>query len=386
MIAEHTLHWLLLQRLPGFTSAAIRKLARGIDDPAVCLHYSASRLRASGLSDQQLDSVLAWQRSGDAHPAWLEARRDAEWLAAHEVRLVAFTEPRYPPLLLEISDPPPLLYVAGVFDCLDAPQLAVVGSRHPSPDGLRAATQFAGDLATAGFVVTSGLAYGIDAAAHAAALAVGGRTVAVLGCGIDIVYPPEHGELAASIRAGGALVSEFPLRTSPRGPQFPSRNRIISGLSLGVLVVEAALRSGSLITARLALEQNREVFAIPGALRNPASVGTNRLIRNGATLVQAAGDIVDELHGWANCPPLRPPAPLIAAPAPPAPPPLDLPPEAAAVLAAVDIQPTPLDLLLESLEQPLPAVLATLGELELRGLVENVAGAYRRIEGRKSYS
>lgn len=293
------------------------------------------------------------------------------------MRLLPLTDPSYPPLLLEISDPPPLLYVAGAVDCLSAPQLAVVGSRQPSPTGLEDAAQFATELAAAGFVVTSGMAQGIDAAAHTAALAVGGRTVAVLGCGIDIVYPPGHRALAAAIRAGGALVSDFPLRTPPRGPQFPSRNRIISGLSLGVLVVEAALRSGSLVTARLALEQNREVFAIPGPIRSPVSIGTNTLIRSGATLVQTASDIVEELRGWSSSPLLCPvraiPVPRSASIAP------DLPADVAAVLAAVDLEPTPLDLVMESLTQSLPTVLATLGELELRGLVENVAGAYRRI-------
>lgn len=377
MSTDQTLHWLLLQRLPGFTPAAIRRLALGADDPLTFLHYSPTRLRACGLNEEQRASILAWQRCREADPAHLEARRDADWLVANQVRLLPFTDPLYPPLLLEISDPPPLLYVAGAIDCLSAPQLAVVGSRQPSPTGLQDAAQFATELAMAGFVVTSGMALGIDAAAHTATLAVGGRTVAVLGCGIDIVYPPGHHELAAAIRAGGALVSDFPLRTPPRGPQFPSRNRIISGLSLGVLVVEAALRSGSLITARLALEQNREVFAIPGPIRSPVSTGTNALIRNGATLVQTAGDIVEELRGWSSSPLLCPvtPVPRIAQAAP------DLPADIAAVLAAIDLQPTPLDLLMESLAQPLPAVLAMLGELELRGLVENVAGAYRRTAG-----
>ncbi len=388
MIADQTLHWLLLHYLPGFTPAAIRKLARGADDPLTWLHYSPDRLRASGLNVEQCASVLAWQRCGEADPAWLEARRSADWLAANQVRLLPFTDPLYPPLLLEISDPPPLLYVAGAVECLSDPQLAVVGSREPSREGLLDAAQFAAELAAAGFVVTSGMAYGIDAAAHGAALAAGGRTVAVLGCGIDIVYPPVHRQLAASIRASGALVSEFPLRTPPRPQQFPSRNRIISGMSLGVLVVEAALRSGSLVTARLALEQNREVFAIPGSIHNPVSVGTNTLIRNGATLVQTAGDIVEELRGWSNSPLPRPPAPLIPVPAPlparfPRPAPLapELPADVAAVLAAVDLQPTPLDLVMATLALPLPTVLATLGELELRGLVENVAGAYRRTAG-----
>ena len=376
MIADRTFHWLLLQHLPGFTAQAIRRLALCADDPAGWLNSSPARLRAGGLDPQQCEAVRAWQRGPEADPASAEARRNAEWLEANQVHLLPLTDPAYPPLLLEISDPPPLLYVAGALDCLSQPQLAIVGSRKATAQGREDAARFASDLAAAGFVVTSGMALGIDGAAHRGALAAGGRTIAVLGCGIDIAYPAAHRQLAAAIRAGGALISEFPLRTPPRPAQFPSRNRIISGLSLGVLVVEAALRSGSLVTARLALEQNREVFAIPGSIHAPASAGTNSLIGAGATLVQSAGDIVEELRGWTNSPELRPvpralqPARALAV--------HGLSADNAAVLAAVGAQLTPFDLILESLARPLPTVLAALAELELLGLVENVAGAYRR--------
>jgi DNA processing protein len=374
MIADHAFHWLLLQCLPDMTATALRRLALASSDPLVWLHGSPAQLRAGGLNRDQRSAVLAWQRRRESDPAHGAALRQADWLAANDVQLLPLSDPRYPPLLLEISDPPPLLFVAGDVDCLGAPQLAVIGSRQASPQGLQDAEAFSADLAAAGFVVTSGMAYGIDAAAHRGALAAGGRTVAVLGCGIDIVYPPPHRQLAAEIRASGALVSEFPLHTPPRGPQFPSRNRIISGMSVGVLVVEALLRSGSLVTARLALEQNREVFALPGSIHNPTSAGTNALIRSGATLVQTVADIVEELHGWSQALAPLPPAP--ATKPQPAP---ELPTEVAAVLAAVDCEPTPFDLILAAVAQPLPAVLAILGELELRGLVQNVAGAYRRI-------
>lgn len=371
MTTDHIFHWLLLQHLPDLTPAALRKLARSGAagaDPAAWLHGSASQLRATGLSAAQCDSILAWQRQGNAAPARAAALRSRDWLLEHDVRLVSILDPDYPPLLLEIADPPPLLYVAGAVDCIGQPQLAVVGSREASPQGETDAAAFAADLAAAGFVITSGMARGIDAAAHRGALAAGGRTIAVLGCGIDIVYPPRHRRLATDIRASGALVSEFPLGTTPHAARFPRRNRIISGLSLGVLVVEAALHSGSLITARLALEQNREVFALPGSIHSRTSTGTNALIRGGATLVRDAGEIVEELRGWAG--------PAVA-PAPPAPTLLE--PVHAEVLAAVGLQPTPLEMVMAAVAQPLPNVLAVLGELELRGLVENLAGSYRRL-------
>jgi DNA processing protein len=272
--------------------------------------------------------------------------------------------------------------VAGDIDCLSLPQLAIVGSREASRQGLNDAASFAAKLAAAGFIVTSGLAYGIDAAAHQATLDSGGRTVAVLGCGIDIVYPREHRKLAAAIRTNGAVISELPLGAPPRAAHFPSRNRIISGLSLGVLVVEAALQSGSLVTARLALEQNREVFAIPGSIHNPVSRGTNTLIRNGATLIQEPDEIVGELIGWSNFS-MRDNASVKTATAQhtAATPTISLTKDESAVLDAIGFKPTPLDLIMAALAMPLPAVLATLGELELRGLVENRAGSYLRTSG-----
>jgi DNA processing protein len=312
--------------------------------------------------------VLEWQRHPDTCDAARKAQLDQKWLAANAVHLLHLNHPLYPPLLLEISDSPPLLFVAGDVALLSHPQIAVVGSRRPSRQGLSDAASFAGELAASGFAITSGMAYGIDAAAHRAALSAGGRTIAVLGCGIDVVYPAEHRELAAAIRANGAVISELPLGAPPRAANFPSRNRIISGLSLGVLVVEAALQSGSLVTARLALEQNREVFAIPGSIHNPVSRGTNTLIRNGATLVQEAQEILTELGGWSNSASANRSAPT----------PVALTTDAAAVLAAIGFQPTPLDLIMAIVTQPLPAVLALLGELELQGLVENRAGSYQR--------
>jgi DNA processing protein len=374
-------HWLLLQHLAGLSPAMVRKLAlsEAAAGPEVWLTWPAKRLRAAGLSELACSSIREWQQQSSTCNAALKARRDQKWLAANNVQLLHFGHALYPPLLLEISDPSPWLFVAGDATCLSRPQLAVVGSRRPSQQGLSDAASFAGDLAAAGFVVTSGLAYGIDAAAHQAALDSSGKTIAVLGCGIDRVYPPEHGKLALAIRGSGAVISELPLGAPPRAVHFPSRNRIISGLSLGVLVVEAALQSGSLVTARLALEQNREVFAIPGSIHNPVSQGTNSLIRGGATLVREVGDILPELGGWSHC--AVPPRNSGAATAELAI--AELAADEAAVLAAVGFQPTPLDLIIAAAAQPLPAVLAVLSELELRGLIENRAGAYQRA-GRRS--
>mgnify|MGYP002622255702 CR=1 FL=1 len=201
----------------------------------------------------------------------------------------------FPELLRRIPDPPTLLYVSGNPDALHMPALAIVGSRNPTEGGRRNAYEFARHLGRAGFTIVSGLAQGIDAAAHEGALDAGASTIAFLGHGIDSIYPPQNRELAARIAAQGAICTEFPPGTAPRREYFPQRNRLISGLSLGVLVVEAARRSGSLITARLAGEQGREIFAIPGSIHNPMARGCHALIRQGAKLVESADDIVSEL-------------------------------------------------------------------------------------------
>ncbi len=220
---------------------------------------------------------------------------EKEWLQDDNHRLVRPGDGAYPELLTRIAGPPERLFVNGDPEILHLPALAIVGSRNPTAGGARNAFEFARHLGAMGFCIVSGLAQGIDAAAHRGALAAGGTTVAFLGHGIDRVYPAANRELARDIARHGALVSEFPLGAPPNRAFFPQRNRLISGLSLGTLVVEAARRSGSLITARLAAEQGREVFAIPGSIHNPLSRGCHQLIRQGAKLVEAADDIVAEL-------------------------------------------------------------------------------------------
>lgn len=244
------------------------------------------------------------RRGGRSRPLKPPSRAAAEReLAAHEaarVRLIALAEPAYPKQLAALEDAPPLLAVGGNPHLLERQAVGVVGARNASLNGRRLATRLARDLAEAGFVVVSGLARGIDAAAHAGAL--DGGTVAAIAGGLDVVYPPENAELWEEVRARGALVGESPPGTQPTARHFPRRNRLIAGLSLGVVVVEAALRSGSLITARLATEAGREVFAVPGSPLDPRAQGCNRLIRDGATLVETAADVIEGLEAMARKP------------------------------------------------------------------------------------
>ena len=270
----------------------------------------------------------------------------------------------YPALLAEIPDPPPLLFIAGDRALLDRPQLGMVGSRRASKPGLDTAKAFARSLAGAGFVVTSGLALGIDGAAHQGALDVKGATIGVLGTGIEKLYPQRHRQLAANMVAeGGAVISELPLDAPPHASNFPRRNRIISGLSLGVLVVEASVASGSLITARLAAEQGREVYAIPGSIHHPGARGCHQLIREGAILVETVEHILEGLQGWKNLPPSND---AVESPARPNHP----------LLALLHVAPqTNEDLAINS-GWPLPKVLAALTELELDGCVTCEAGRW----------
>lgn len=367
--------WLLLQQLPGMKPSLLRRFFAAdpeCNDPLSWLDWSPTRLRALGANSELLAAIAEWRAKGSAVVAAQKAQRDCDWIEQHNVHLLPLSDPRYPSLLLEIADPPPLLYVWGDLECLNAPQLAIVGSRRPSRQGLTDSHDFSAALAAGGFVITSGLAYGIDATAHHAALGAGGRTNAVLGSGVDTIYPAANSDLAAAISKQGAVISEFPLGTPPRANQFPSRNRIISGLSLGVLVIEAAVQSGSLVTARLAAEQGREVFALPGSIHNPVSRGCNSLIRQGATLVQSVDDVLDELRGWLS-PDVS--AQVVAVSATSAP---DLSEEEARVFAVIGFQPISLDEILLGAGQALPTLLGILAELELMGLIENRGGSYSR--------
>ena len=252
--------------------------------------------REQGLETTQ---IRALEGVADALPADGLART-RDWLAAPGHRLIGWLDPDYPPLLRRIASPPLALFVAGKADLLWHPAVAVVGSRGPTAGGRDNARAFSRALVAAGFGVTSGLAAGVDRAAHEAALEAGGITIAVLGTGPDVPYPDGHAALLARMAAEGTVVSEHPPGTGARREHFPSRNRILAGLSLGTLVIEAATRSGALITARLAAEAGREVFAVPGSIHNPMARGCHRLIRDGAALVETADEVISALGAWAG--------------------------------------------------------------------------------------
>ncbi|NNJ94208.1 MAG: DNA-protecting protein DprA [Halobacteria archaeon] len=279
--------WLAVLHAPGVGSATFHRLLDTFGSPSLAVRAPAGELHRLGLTSAAVDAVRRPDRAA--------LDRDLEWSQHDDNHIITCLDDAYPPLLRQLPDPPPLLYAHGRVELLGEPQLAMVGSRNPTRSGLQTATDFARHLGAAGLVITSGLALGVDAASHQGALDAEGATVAVAGTGLDRVYPAAHRDLARAIASTGVLVSEFPVGTPPLAENFPRRNRIISGLSLGTLVVEAALRSGSLITARLAAEQGREVFAIPGSIHNPLARGCHRLIREGAKLVETAQDVIDEL-------------------------------------------------------------------------------------------
>jgi len=282
--------WIALNMTPGIGPRAAAKLLENLGSPSAVFGAPRMALDRLRLRPEAIDSIIAQDQHGKA---------DEEILRTREVGadVLILDDGVYPPLLREIFDPPITLYVKGAWkSCLEGPCVAIVGSRRCSTYGQNAATMLARDLAKRGVTIVSGLARGIDAAAHRGALEAGGRTVAVMGTGLDQIYPRDHNKLVDEILAsGGALVSEFPLATPPAPQNFPYRNRVISGLSLGVLLIEAAENSGSLITARLAMEQNREVWAVPGNITSRNSFGTNYLIKGaGAKLVQQWQDVVSE--------------------------------------------------------------------------------------------
>ena len=267
-------------------------LAQFPGDPARIRCSTTSALKAAGLNHDTICKV----RSGQ-HP---QVARDLDWVESHHNHLICFDDSAYPELLRQINDSPALLYASGDISLLHEPQIAIVGSRHCTPGGAQNAYDFSAQLAAAGFTITSGMALGIDSAAHRGALDCAGKTIAVTGTGLDIIYPRQNQELAQEILGQGLIVSEFTLGTRARPANFPQRNRIISGLALATLVVEAARRSGSLITARLAAEQGREVMAVPGSIHNPQTGGCHQLIRDGAAIVETPGDVTAELTGLAG--------------------------------------------------------------------------------------
>ena len=280
-------YWLALHRTPAVGSLRFAALLAHFGNPRDVFEAGAAAWQALGLGGQTVAFL--------AQPDWRSVESDLRWLEGADCHCLRFGKADYPPLLREIADPPPLLFVRGDPASLTGRHLSMVGSRNPTPVGVRTAQDLARGLAEAGFGIVSGLAAGIDAASHRGAIDAAGTTVAIMGTGPDIIYPRHHQALAEAILAGaGAIATEFPPGTGPKAQNFPRRNRIISGLALGTLVVEAAQRSGSLITARLAAEQNREVFAVPGSIYSPQSCGCNHLIQQGAKLVRGVADVLEE--------------------------------------------------------------------------------------------
>ncbi len=323
-------------------------------------HQQLTRL---GLKDKLITAIK--------NPDWSQIEQDLKWLEQDNHHALTLTDDRYPPQLKEIDNPPPVLFVRGNIELLKQPQIAIVGSRNPSRPGLQTATEFARTLARFGFTITSGLALGIDAASHQGALDVDGYTIAVAGTGLDRVYPARHKSLATDILKKGAIISEFPPGTTAKASHFPRRNRIISGLCLGLLVVEAAKQSGSLITARLALEQNREVFAIPGSIHNPLARGCNALIREGAKLVETTDDILEEL-GQYNQPDTSETQKKQQT---------GLDPEQESLLNLVMFSPTTIDYLLQESGLGIEELSSILLILELQGFIASAAGSsYIRIK------
>ena len=280
-------HWLALVRVPGLGPQLGQALLSHCGNVEAIFEASPASWRAAGASDKSVEGL--------ANPDWEAVEQDLAWLEAERHCFISIQDADYPESLKEIPSPPLGLFCKGDTDLLGSVQLAMVGSRNPSQTGMDLADDFASTLSRHGLVITSGMAMGVDAIAHEAALRSNGLTVAVCGTGLDRVYPARNKALAHAIADEGLMISEFPTGTPPAKQNFPRRNRIISGLSLGVLVVEAARKSGSLITARQAMEQGREVFAIPGSIHNPLARGCHKLIREGAKLVESAEDILEEL-------------------------------------------------------------------------------------------
>jgi DNA processing protein len=285
---EEELYWLALRLVPGLGTRRSNLLLERMKTPQAIFRASATELEAAGLSG-------ALARTVASGCSFEDAAGQQNLLRAAGAQIVPLGDSRYPEPLRSIFDPPPVLFARGRLELLSSVCIGVVGTRHPTPYGIAAAERLSADLARAGLTITSGMARGIDTAAHRACLAAQGKTIAVLGCGVDVVYPSENKRLAGEIAASGLILSEFPMGATAFPQNFPIRNRIISGLSCGLLVVEGAQYSGSAITARLAMEQNREVFAVPGNITSKMSWGPNLLIKQGAKLVQDWNDLVVDL-------------------------------------------------------------------------------------------
>ncbi|WP_298815922.1 DNA-processing protein DprA [Chloroflexus sp.] len=343
--------------VPGIGPLRLGRLIERCGSVAAAWHASDTAMIAAGLDARSIASLKAARQTLDLHAELARLR-------AADVIPIPITDPSYPPLLRMTPTPPPLLYLRGAITPADQRAVAIVGTRHPSPYGREVTRQLARDLAAAGMTIVSGLALGIDTIAHTAALEAGGRTIAVLASGVDRIYPERNKALAQRITAAGALVSDYPLGTPPAPLNFPPRNRIIAGLSLATIVVEAGEHSGALITVQFALDQGRDVMAVPGSIFNPLSVGPHRLIRDGAAVITTASDVLAALDLTGNSDAGESPLELA------------LTPEEEAIYRAVEAEPQHIDVIGRAAGQSAAATAAALALLELKGLVRQVAPLY----------
>jgi len=354
--SSETGYWIAFTRIPRIGTMRVARLQAYFGTMAEAWRAGPSDLRIAGL-DQATVSSIVEERAN------IDPLNELDLVRKAGVKAYTWNDPEYPARLKEIDDKPPVLFVRGDLVPDDEWAVAVVGTRMASPYGRQEAEQFSAGLARQGITVVSGLARGIDGVAHRTALATGGRTIAVLACGLDIIYPPEHVKLATEISQRGALVSEYPLGTKPRADYFPRRNRILSGISLGVLVIEGSEKSGALITARAALDQNREVFALPGEINRVQSEGPNKLIQKGeAKLVRCTEDILEELNLTMTA--VAPQLELREVT-------VDDPTEAS-LLKVLTNQPLYIDDVQRASGLPIASVSSALALLELKGLVRQV--------------
>ncbi len=358
-------YWLALARAPDTASARFRDLLDHFGELEHLFNTGANELKALQLPDELINYLKK--------PNWPGVDKDLAWAKKPNHHIITWACQEYPGLLKEIKAPPTLLFVAGDPHYLKQPQIAIVGSRNPTVTGRETAHHFASTLCKAGLTITSGMARGIDGASHQGALDAGGNTIAVLGTGPDIIYPKYHRQLAEQIQTHGAMISEFSTGLGAHPTNFPRRNRIVSGISLGTLVVEATLRSGSLITERLANEQGRDVFAIPGSIHNSLSKGCHYLLRDGAKLVETANDIIEELGALAALTAALPASVAHLANT------KKLDADARKLLECVGFEPTALDLVVKRSGLQTSEVSSKLLILELAGHINRMPGGYMRV-------
>ena len=365
MIIAQALHWLALKRVYGVGGVLSKRLIEAFQTPDAVFSASEEALWAiDGISENVAKNILTFNGYDDV-------RREMEKIEKGGVTLLGLTDPDYPTLLGTVDDPPLVLYAKGTKIGSDLYPVAMVGTRNITSYGRSVAEQIAGGLAHAGMTVVSGFARGIDSVAHQSALASNGRTIAVMGCGIDRIYPPEHRKLYDQIIQQGVIFSEFPMGATPEPHHFPQRNRTISGLSLGCVVIEASQKSGALITARFALEQNREVFAVPGSIFSETSRGTHYLLQSGAKLVESVQDIINELipqiEQKSVTPVVKPPAPVLSK-------------EELALYGILSTEPKHIDRIIEEASLEPSHVSSRLLELELKGIIRQSVGQnYMRV-------